>query len=84
MPFEKQADVNTFHTRELDYATYIGLKCDVDPNGNHLVSKLFNDRAFRYQISTYVEEFDERKRHKQLVIKRTLALVKEIDLELNK
>lgn len=84
MPFEKAADINVFHTREQDYSTYIGLKCDVDANGNHIVSKLFNDRAFRYQISRYVEEFDERKRHKQHVVKRTLDLVKEIEDELNK
>ncbi len=84
MPFEKDADANVFHMRERDYAQYIGIVADTDTAGNVQLSKLLNDKAVRYQISSYVEIFDERKRHKQDLITQLNALAAEIDQELNR
>ena len=83
MPFEQDADKNVFRTREQDYNTYIGIKIDIDSSGIRHVSKLLNDPAVRFQIFRYVDYFEERKRHKQELIKQINEVVAEIHKELN-
>ena len=83
MPFEQDADKNVFRTREQDYNTYIGIKIDIDSSGVRHVSKLLNDPAVRFQIFRYVDYFEERKRHKQELIKQINDVVAEIHKELN-
>lgn len=83
MPFEKDADLNVFRTRERDYNTYIGAKGTEDTD-NIRVSKLLNDPAVRYQVMRYVLVFDERKRHKLHLAERLRKMVEEIDEELKK
>ena len=83
MPFERDADMNVFRTRERDYNTYIGIK-GTEYSENIGVSKLLNDPAVRYQILRYVFIFDERKRHKLQLAKRLRIMVAEIDEELKK
>jgi hypothetical protein len=82
MPFERETDVNVFHTREQDFDRYIGVKLNLDTSQNIRISPLLNDPAVRYQIFRYVVIFEERKRHKQDMIKRINALAKEIETEL--
>ena len=75
MPFEKEADVNVFHTREQDYNKYIGINLNSDPFGESHVSNLLNDKAVRYQFFRYSNVFKERKQHKLSMIKRIRLLV---------
>jgi hypothetical protein len=84
LPFEKDVDANVFHTREQDFDRYIGVKLNLDTTGNIRVAKLLNDPAVRYQVYRYQMIFDERKRHKQDMIKKMQALETEIETELNK
>ena len=84
MPFEKEADIDVFQTREKDYNNYVGINLNGDPFGDTHVSKLLNDKAVRYQFFRYANVFKERKAHKLSMIKRIRSLVKEIDIELNK
>jgi hypothetical protein len=81
MPFEQDADKNVFRTREQDYNTYIGIKGIIDSTGTH-VSKIINDPAVRYQIARYAGYFEERKQHKQALVKEIRAMAAEIDKEL--
>lgn len=83
MPFERDADINMFRTRETDYNVYIGTKAVTDSNGIRL-SGLLKDQAVKYQISRYVEYFDERKRHKQWLIKKIREMATEIEMDLEK
>ena len=83
MPFERDADNNMFRTRETDYNVYIGTKATTDSNGLHF-SSLLKDQAVKYQVSRYVDYFEERKRHKQWLIKKIREMVTEIDQELGK
>jgi hypothetical protein len=82
MPFEQDADKNVFRTREQDYNLYIGIKGVSDSTGTH-VSKLLGDPAVRFQIERYVSYFDERKRHKQNLIKVIRKMEAEIETELH-
>ncbi len=82
LPFERDADLNVFRTREADYNLYIGTKAVIGPNGP-VISSLLNDPAARYQIYRYVNYFEERKRHKIQLVKRMREMVASIDKELN-
>jgi hypothetical protein len=83
MPFERDADINVFHAREADYSVYIGSRALTDSNGIQ-VSGLLKDRAVQYQISRYVYYFEERKSHKQFLIRKMREMMAEIDKELDK
>lgn len=83
MPFERDADNNMFRARESDYNVYIGTRAATDSKGIHLTG-LLKDQGVKYQISRYVDYFDERKRHKQWLIKKIRAMALEIDRDLEK
>ena len=83
MPFEKDADINVFHTREQDYNRYVGINLDGDPFTESHVSRLLKDKAVRYQFFRYASVFEERKQHKLDMIDRINKLIAEIDKELN-
>ncbi len=81
IPFERDADVNVFHTRETDYNLYIGMRSDIDSNGVHM-AKLLHDPAVRYQIYRYRSYLEERKKHKQWPVKKMREMALEIGKEL--
>ncbi len=81
IPFERDADVNVFRTRETDYNTYIGVKALIDSNGVH-IGKLLKDPAIRFQIYRYKAYLEERKTHKQWLVKKMREVAIEIGKEL--
>jgi hypothetical protein len=84
MPFQRDADINVFHTREQDFNRYIGMKSDMDSTGNFHVARLLHDKEVSYQIYRYTSYFEERKRLKEDLINEMLAVAAEIDNELKK
>ncbi len=84
LPFEKETDASFFRQRQLAFDQYIGTKAEVDGSDNFIVSPLLNDKAVRFQFFNYAQIFEERKRHRQRMIKKMLALSKDIDKDLQK
>lgn len=84
MPFQRDADINVFHTREQDFNRYIGMKSDMDSSGNFHIARLLHDKEVSYQIYRYTWYFEERKSQKKDLADQMLAVAAEIDNELKK
>jgi hypothetical protein len=82
MPFERDADINFFHSRAEDFNKYIGINADIDASGNIMVAKLLTQRPVRFHIYHYMDVLEERKRHKQDLAIHLLKVAAEIDKDL--
>jgi hypothetical protein len=84
LPFQKDEDILVYHKRMEDFDKYIGPKATIDAAGKIYVSGLLNDPGVRYHIFFYRLYLSEKERQKTTLAKELLAVVHEIDKELNK